>query len=130
MIDWFAKVKLLFPKHKRPGAYPGCYWQDDKGNFTASVTSHELTNDGQATHNHLTIKTARADRKSNKDRSRVHVTHGHEIAQMQVTEYADLVVMRRMIIRGTDKKFYQITVNDGEVIAIAVPHSEIQFTED
>lgn len=126
-----AGVKLFFPFHKTPGAYPGAYWNDAKGNFMASITAHEFTNDGKTIHNHLTFKTARKDRAKNLDRSRVHITFGHDIAQMQVTEYADLVVYSKAIIRGEDKKFYQITVDKtGNLKAIPVPHSYIQFTEE
>lgn len=124
-------VKYIFAPHKRPGAYPGVYWQDENKDFTASITAHELTNDGKIQHNHLTIKTVVKDRESGKDRSRLHVTHGHDIAQIQVTEYADFVVLSRVILRGQDKKFYQITVDkNGKIVAVAVPHDQIQFSKD
>jgi len=131
LLKLLGGVKAIFPPHNPPSAYSGMYWQDANGDFTASITSHEKTNDGKHDHNHLTIKTARSDRTSNKDRSRMHVTHGHEVAQIQVTEYAELVVFSRIILRGDNGKFYALKIDkNGVVKSSLVPSSDIQFSKD
>lgn len=124
-------MAVLFPAHKPPGRYPGMYWQDAPGRFTASITAHEVNNDGKVIHNHLTIKTARADRAKNLDRSRFHVTHGHEIAQVQITDYAELVTYKPPIFRAKDNQYYRLDMAKLVAIGAAekVDRSHIQFTE-
>lgn len=118
--------KHIFPPHNPDAPYPGSYWYDRVGNFLANIGAHELTNDGKTWHMHWTIKTARKD--SNLDRSRVHVTIGHEVAQMQVTEDCELVTYLPPIIRGTDGQFYRILADKTGIKTQKVDKDHIQFT--
>lgn len=123
----FDGPKIVMPPHNPDGPYPGLYFFDRQGNFLANVDAHELTNDGKDWHMHLTIKTAREN--SNLDRSRVHVTVGHEVAQMQITEYCELVTYKPPIFRGEDNQFYRLIIGKGgEIRAEKVDKDYIQFT--
>jgi hypothetical protein len=124
---------LVFPPHDAPGAYPSAVWlhKNELGvvSFAASISAHYLTNDKKSKHQHWTIKTSDELGKDT-DHSRLHVTYGHEIAQVQITGYAELVTMQPPIFRGIDgKTMYRLAISpNGSVKGIPVPHDYIQWS--
>jgi hypothetical protein len=126
-------INLVFPAHTPPSGYPSAVWlhknELGKVSYAASISAHYLTNDKKKTHQHLTIKTANVLGKDT-DHSRLHVTYGHEIAQVQITGHADFVTMRPIIMRGEDGRMYRLVVKpDGIVKGEVVPHDYIQWSD-
>jgi len=120
-------AKFNFPPHDPPGAYPGAYWYHTDGQFAASVTAHDLTNDKKDKHRHITIKTARDLTKNpNMDRSRVHVTYGQDVAQFQVTDYCQAVFYKAPYIKDEKGRWRQLVLKaDGSVVAVPVDQKNI-----
>lgn len=127
----WSGVEFWMPSHKIPGSYPGVYWQDDKGNFLANLTAHELTNDGKSQHDHIHIKTA-VKKGERADHTRLSVTIGQEKAQVQVTGYAELVTYLPPIFRGADGKtmFRLMLQPDGTCKGQPVASKDILWSGD